>query len=1180
MKYFYKVFLWKNGQKSTDYTQYLTVPIFIEDRLNEQLASGEIILDLMPLSSKSDFPPKTKFVIERYKQSDFSDIPKIWQMVVDHDDVEEYGSVPNTCCHRITLIEPSAIAQGIHVDNIALTYELQDVDLNYVTVVPESETISDQNLLIVSEGASNGWTTPVHSNPTMSLGTVHFLNSFRYEWYGTESLGNIIYRFDGRTSQTINFTIPTLMCQGVLTEDGVFQDLVEVATKTTITKKHYNAEGVVLDESVELEATICGPSDLTNVKNDTYFVDEGQVIGGGTPQKIAYVTRIEPFQSSVSGVLVSIDGLDQFSDHIWQDSTWPIEIVRANNNYSSKNIVFNTQTLTAEQINNNEYLVYEILCTADSSQLPVYYDADCDVWETTGPAGYANSTGSDYGSVQYISGSNVKVQASFSVQDLSQNADYGPYIREGSKYSAYDLIQKTLLTCDTQIIDNEQNGLDDINYFITIADEKLGSSDISIIDKLETTQVSETIFENKNLWEVLLQVGYYLHAIPYLKFADDGTDRFALSFKLLGDTVKKADTNNKITIYNSKNLNEYYSELDSYVTNLYSPQNEVEEWLVPKSTDGSYIISNNNASLVVKYPITEVIEFKVLYNNQTRDILDYIFEESIYSVLLGYLHDENGYRITPSKGAALYYTMGTTEIKGLFYMPPSQNDGDEFFALKNIIMLAYGLNELDAANIKFNDLKFYIKYRTQDSMRITQFRPDLKKFLKNSSYEKYPKHSQFYGQQEKIIDSERFSANLFGQLVRVGNDVYQMQEYVMNDADEKACGDLVEIYDDTFYVTEVENEMYPDATLQKVTYSKDYNQLSQIVTIPSEPRFYEVSERSKVRREVRLIEFLELSNSNQVEIAEAPRYLNQNDWKVIVKSLLFNDGEINIPNYAYTSFVGDKFRHNEDVYNMLFPSSDVIRASDNTIVPVDSSNHIDCIVPLLHFPLRNGLVFEWDMDDNFKVGDFVDLTTASKANTNVDEAYYGMRSLRYCDIYGRADLFRFKLFYKQEWSFEQSQALPKAVLEPDEVDCFAYVPNSKLIALDKDNREEISFNFQIALLYNGDIVTFSNLFGEKNSKLICCLLNKEVGKFSEIAGINNETLIVDNVPYTLQENNAKNVLEINFTQLSNVDMSEVKSIVFYDVNGNDKIAYIAKNVANVPNTEKLQSLAIYPVFND
>ena len=407
-----------------------------------------------------------------------------------------------------------------------------------------------------------------------------------------------------------------------------------------------------------------------------------------------------------------------------------------------------------------------------------------------------------------------------------------------------------------------------------------------------------------------------------------------------------------------------------------------------------------------------------------------------------------------------------------------------------------------------------------------------------------------------------------------------MQEYVMNDADEKACGDLVEIYDDTFYVTEVENEMYPDATLQKVTYSKDYNQLSQIVTIPSEPRFYEVSERSKVRREVRLIEFLELSNSNQVEIAEAPRYLNQNDWKVIVKSLLFNDGEINIPNYAYTSFVGDKFRHNEDVYNMLFPSSDVIRASDNTIVPVDSSNHIDCIVPLLHFPLRNGLVFEWDMDDNFKVGDFVDLTTASKANTNVDEAYYGMRSLRYCDIYGRADLFRFKLFYKQEWSFEQSQALPKAVLEPDEVDCFAYVPNSKLIALDKDNREEISFNFQIALLYNGDIVTFSNLFGEKNSKLICCLLNKEVGKFSEIAGINNETLIVDNVPYTLQENNAKNVLEINFTQLSNVDMSEVKSIVFYDVNGNDKIAYIAKNVANVPNTEKLQSLAIYPVFND
>ena len=1177
MKYYYKIFLWNNGQKATEYTDYLTAPIFIEDRLNEQLSSGEVILDTMPISSIDYFPPKTKLVIERYKQSDFSDDPKEWQMIVDHDDIEEYVGMPGYCCHRITLIEPSAIAQGMHVDNIALTYELQDVDLNYSTVVPETETISEKLLLQIPE--NTGYSIPIHSNPPMSLGTVHFVNSFFYKWYNTDSLGNLVYRFDGRVPQTIEFTIPTLMCQGVLVAGGSFEDLVEVATTTTITKLHKSANGTILDESIVLERE-CGPTSLTEIYTDTYYIRNRTSVTGespSNPQKSAYVTRVDIFESSTSGVFTSVDDLDQFSDHLLQNSVGSA-IVDAKYNYDVKDVILITEVLTQEQMNNGEYFEYLVECRALRPTLPIYYTNECDVWETTGPAGYANATTSQ-GETQFISGSDVKVTAQFYVSDLSQNADYGPYLKKGRKYSAYDLIRKALLTCDTQILDNSQTSIDDLEYFITIANDKLGSSDTYVIDKLKATQISETIFENKNLWEVLLQIGYYLHAIPYLKFAEDGTDRFALSFKQLGDVSKKADTSSKITIYNSKNLNEYYAELDSYVTNLYSPQNLVEEWLVPKSTDGSYIINNNNASLVVKYPITEIVEFKVTYNNQTQDILDYIFEESIYSVLLGYLYDENDLRITPSKGAALYYTMGTNEIKGLFYTPPTENDGDGLFALKSIIMLAFGLSKNDAVNIKFNDLRFYIKYHTQDSMRITQFRPDLRTFLKNSSYEKYPKHSQYYGQQEKIIDSERFSANLFGQLVRVGNNVYQSQEYVRNDADEKECGDLVSINGDVYYVTEIENEMYPDAILQKVTYSKNYNQLSQIVTIPSEPRFYEVSERSKVRREVRLIEFLELSTLNSA--GSNPRYLNQTNWSNIVRTLLFKDGSEPIPNYAHTRFSADKLRDHDGInYDLLFPSSDVERTSDNSIRPLDSSDHVDCITPVLHFPLRNGLVFEWDMDDNFKVGDFVDLTISDEANTNIDDAYYGMRALRYCDIYGRADLFKFKLFSKDEWTYEQSQQLPKAVIEPLDSDCFAYLPSNKMIALDKDNREEISFNFQVVLLYNDNIVTFPNLFGNKNQRLVCCLLNKEVGKFSEVANIDSTTLVADNITYTLTEDTVNHSLKITFTQPSDINLDAVKSIVFYDIDNNNKVAYIAKNVANEENANKLKNWYIYPVYTD
>lgn len=86
MRYYYKVYLWENGQKSTDYSEYMQAPYFYEDRANEEMATGELILDTMPITTKGQFTPKTKFRIERYITQDYSDIPKIWDYIVDHDD--------------------------------------------------------------------------------------------------------------------------------------------------------------------------------------------------------------------------------------------------------------------------------------------------------------------------------------------------------------------------------------------------------------------------------------------------------------------------------------------------------------------------------------------------------------------------------------------------------------------------------------------------------------------------------------------------------------------------------------------------------------------------------------------------------------------------------------------------------------------------------------------------------------------------------------------------------------------------------------------------------------------------------------------------------------------------------------------------------------------------------------
>lgn len=141
MRYYYKIWLWENGGKSTEYTNYMVAPFFREGCLNQTINTAEVVLDCMPIATKKAFPPKTKFRIERYTTSDFSDEPKMFDFCVETDNVEEYEGCPEICCHRIDLISPSVDAQGMHVDNIALTYELQDATLNYKTTVSDSARV-------------------------------------------------------------------------------------------------------------------------------------------------------------------------------------------------------------------------------------------------------------------------------------------------------------------------------------------------------------------------------------------------------------------------------------------------------------------------------------------------------------------------------------------------------------------------------------------------------------------------------------------------------------------------------------------------------------------------------------------------------------------------------------------------------------------------------------------------------------------------------------------------------------------------------------------------------------------------------------------------------------------------------------------------------------------------------
>ncbi len=1018
----------------------------------------------------------------------------------------------------------------------------------------------------------------------------YFKNSYKYEWENTEDLSKIKMFYDAAKDMNLNISLPKLFCYAW--NGSSWEKLFQMNTITKVyrTLLQLNAEGVyedVKDSKVEIGSYQSGAKQiggLLPIINKYCATISGK----------AYLINIRNETGSEERDITIVDFDKSFSD-FYTLTTVLAEVLTEN--VDAINVTL--EALSNEQIESGRAYKYEIECLAipiNADAMLLYYEA-----QQEGKKEYLASYKREKftwttktNARDLVNPTDLTIKATIYHQDMSELVTKGPFIRKGVKYSAYQLLRKALLTCDTYIVNNGVNSIDEygkeevkqtsLPYSIVLDDKW--------VDKLKLTTVNETIFEQNNLWEVLLQIGYYLHAIPYMSFANDGTDRFVLSFKQLGSTEEKQDTSQKITIFNSQNLSEYYTQLDSYVTNLFSPQNKVEEWVTPKTSESSFLVSNNTAELHLAYPITEILKFKIklkLKNGteeteetkETEDATKYLFEKSVYDVIC----NEDPYKVYPTKGSSLYYNLGDNKIQGLNFVPPS-SDGTEFpMALKRIIEILWqgNQNKPNSDNLKFNELQFYVKYRTQDNARVNQFRPDIMEYMKNCELETYPHHEQFYGQQGKIIDSERLSANLFGKLIRVGNGVYQMQEYVKDE--EKRTGELYRINGEPYYVIAIDTEYYSDAILQKVTYSKNFNQLAQIATIPSEPRFYEIAERSKIRREVRINDFFVLSAKKKDNIG-VPKFLNGANWTNYFRQIVFNESALKLPNYAWSRFCVDKLR-DRGLYkdNQMFPSSIITKNSNGVVTPGDSSDHSDVILPLVHYPMHNGIVFSWQMEDNFKAGDFTDKAISGGRD---NDAYYSQQPMRYVDIFGRADLVDFRLFYKEEWEQEQSMKLPQAVIEPQERQSFAAVQGeNNFLALDKDNREEISFNYQVNLLHDEEFVTYPNLFGEKeNGKLRIALLDKEQSAFNENQLVKGTEILASSeeakITYSFDEDTT-NGLRINIVlaENSDIDLSQVKSIIFYEgeINSASYAIYIVRNVGNVDIEEKLNPLYVCPVYN-
>lgn len=691
--------------------------------------------------------------------------------------------------------------------------------------------------------------------------------------------------------------------------------------------------------------------------------------------------------------------------------------------------------------------------------------------------------------IDKVNASDFTYSVNFSVYDISDQQPLPLLKGQSSIPNCYDLFKKAQICSKTINFDSSVKTWDDIEsqdlpYVV--------SNELSL--RLQSQSIIEDKYYDKNLWEMFMQIGKYIHAKPYIRFYGD---KYELKFKDYGiseKSTKKATTN---SVFSNNNIEDYISSLDSYLENYFEYGNEIEEYIKPTDNDGSSICTNDNAVLKTKYSIMEITGLYVSKKSsiEWKDITDYIYEYNVYKIL-STLDKADPSSITSYlhfKGNSLYYHLNGTQILGLQNVEPSINS-DKPYAIKRVIAGAMGIiNETAIGEIQVNDYTFKITYRTKDDVRFKTFKPDLRKFILNASNDNYPIQSQFSNQSDKVVDSNKYGNNTYGTLLRSGNDTLDYQEYITELNNIKDSGELYDL-GNQYYVSKNTMVVYPTYIECEVEYSKDYNKLSEIIGIDSAPRFYEIAEDGSIKRNICVDKLYQIGVKKETD---KDNYITLAESKTLQK-ISIGAYDPYKHKYALVHFSGAPKSFNQDTN--------------------DFSSYV--LVPCIEYATGNTLTLECDMEDNFGAGErqnnvsndykncfynsswLIPILTALGVahNTKLTGTLTQRQSVQYCDVYGKADLISFAFINNivSDNNSTMIETLPSGKLDvltlknKNET----YVNQNIIgsisrenetitespIVLDKDSRETIGINYSIHLLTESDRFILSNtLFKQKKT---------------------------------------------------------------------------------------------------
>lgn len=353
------------------------------------------------------------------------------------------------------------------------------------------------------------------------------------------------------------------------------------------------------------------------------------------------------------------------------------------------------------------------------------------------------------------------------------------------------------------------------------------------------TEAPEMAFSG-TLWEVLEQIGDYLHSVPKLNGNIVYFEEFGRQDKV------QADLKDYVSNIERFDIEQFGNAIDSTIQNIVNTDNETSGsvvepfgvgYITPRTDSGQAVITQDNCFIPTKEPIEKIVKLEVGYLDQkdyktkvVGDITPYVYESAEYATLSSY---SSAFPL--SKKYAVKYTIGQKNITALnFKLPNAISDSFEEYSIVAILEKVTGKNIASLFRLEdIRNLQFRITYVPMTEARLKQY----KSRVQDNKFDS----TLAYNQSATKISSVAYGEAMKGAIAKLGNPEITK---VFLFTDLSLIPKVGQLYDEEYYVSIVKCEYYKDFVRCEVGLSKNFNRISEFVGIKNEVRFYEISERN------------------------------------------------------------------------------------------------------------------------------------------------------------------------------------------------------------------------------------------------------------------------------------------------------------------------------------------------